>query len=201
VRRPWLPAGVRQRSRELLARTVHIRPGRDLRNPEHVADFLEREVFLVSQHHGGAVLRAKRRQRQVQSAAERFALDGIWSRILDRRLAELRRRIQRNVRRARAAQRVDGGVVRDPEQPARQPARRVERLELLECLDERVLREVFRERAIAPVTDDPGNQTDDRPLIAADDPFERGLRARQRLDDQAGLGDRLEIDRDCPGPL
>jgi hypothetical protein len=83
--------------------------------------------------------------------------------------------------------------VRDPEQPARQPSRRVEGGEVPVGLEEGVLSEIFSGSAIA---DNARDQANDGPLIAPDDLLERGLRPRQRLSDESGLGYRLEIDRD-----
>jgi len=71
--------------------------------------------------------------------------------------------------------------------------RGVERREVPIRLEERVLREIFGESAIAG---DARNQADHRTLIAPDDLLERGLRPGHRLSDESGLGYRLEIDRD-----
>ena len=68
-----------------------------------------------------------------------------------------------------AAQRVDGGVVRDAKQPARQPPRRIERGEVPERLDEGLLRQIFREHAVPRHA---RNQADDRALIATDNLLE-----------------------------
>jgi hypothetical protein len=85
--------------------------------------------------------------------------------------------------------------VRDAEQPARETPRRIERRETAIRLDEGLLRKVLRERAVAC---HPADETDDRPLIPADDLFKGRLRSRKGLGNQAGLADCLEIDRDDP---
>jgi hypothetical protein len=87
--------------------------------------------------------------------------------------------------------------VGDAEEPGRQPPPRVEPGEIAEGLDERVLREILGERRIAG---DAGDEPDDRPLIAADDVLDSGLGTGQRLGDQPGLGDGLEINRYGSGP-
>ena len=92
-----------------------------------------------------------------------------------------------------APHRVDGGVVGDAEQPARQPSRRVERGEAAKGLDERLLCEVLGER---PIAGHAGDEADDRPLIPAHDLLEGRLRAGQGLGDDPGLAYGFQIDRD-----
>jgi hypothetical protein len=94
---------------------------------------------------------------------------------------------------------VDSVVVRNTKQPAGETTVRVERGELEVRLDERVLRKVFRSCAVALVSKDLADQADDRTLIAADDPFERGLRSGEGFSDEPVFGYRLEVDRDGPG--
>jgi hypothetical protein len=55
------------------------------------------------------------------------------------------------------------------------------------------LRELLGERRIAR---HPHEEGEDRTLIAPQDLFERGIRAGQRLRDEPGFRDGLEVDRD-----
>lgn len=82
--------------------------------------------------------------------------------------------------------------MRNPEQPAREPPRGVEGVEIAERLDEGFLREVFGARAVPRHA---GDEADDSGLVMTDDPLERGLRPRERLGDEPGFDDRLEVDR------
>jgi hypothetical protein len=88
--------------------------------------------------------------------------------------------------------------VRDAEQPAGEPAGRVEGRQVPERLDERLLREILGQGGIGR---DPRDEPDDRPLIATDDVLYGGLRAGQRLGNQPGFGDRLEVNRYEFAPL
>jgi len=88
--------------------------------------------------------------------------------------------------------------VGDPEQPAGQPACRVEGGEAAESLDEGFLGQVLRKRAVLR---HPRDEADDRPLIAAHNLLEGRLGAPKRLGDQPGLAYCLEIDRDVGSSL
>ena len=178
---------------------MHVGSRGDLRNAEHGANFIEREAVLVAQHDGGALVRPKQGQRRLQRTTELLTLDRIGPR---RRRRFVRSgggragcRVNRSGRRTRTAHRVDGSVVRDPEEPAGQPSRRVERGEAAEGLDEGLLCEVLGLRAVACHA---RNEADNRPLIAADNLLEGRLRAGQRLDDEPGLAYRFQVNRDGP---
>jgi hypothetical protein len=86
--------------------------------------------------------------------------------------------------------------VGDPKQPTREPTRGVEGRQVAIGLQKRFLGKIFGQRTIA---DDARDERDDRTLITPDDLLECGLRPRQRLRDEPGLGYRLEIDRDVGG--
>lgn len=83
--------------------------------------------------------------------------------------------------------------MRDPEQPAREASRRIERGEVAERPDERFLGEVLGLRQVAR---DARNQADDRPLVAGNELLEGRLRTGERLDDEPGFADRFEVNRD-----
>ena len=88
---------------------------------------------------------------------------------------------------------VDPRVVRDAEEPAREPAIRVEGREVAKRLDEAVLRQVLGQGRVAGQADE---QRQDGPLMPADELLERRLRAAEGLGDEAGLGNGLEIELD-----
>jgi hypothetical protein len=178
---------------------VHVGSRRDLRNAENGANLRERKAVLVAEHDGGALVGPKLGQRGVQRTSELLAFDRIGSSRCGGFARSLGRggvcRVYRLRRRTRAAHRVNGGVVRDPEEPAGEPSRGVERGEAAEGLDEGLLCEVLGERAVARYA---CNQADNRPLVAADNLLEGRLRAGQRLDDEPGLAYRFQINRDGP---
>jgi len=64
-----------------------------------------------------------------------------------------------------APERVDGGVVGDPQNPAGEAARAIEAGETAERLEEYFLCDILGERRIA---DDPADQVEDRPLVSPD---------------------------------
>ena len=72
-----LPAAGRQELSQLLAGTVHERPGRDLRHAKDLPDLLERQAFLVAQHDRYPVLVAQGVEGLVDGAAKRFGFYGI----------------------------------------------------------------------------------------------------------------------------
>ena len=87
---------------------------------------------------------------------------------------------------------IDGDVVRDLEQPARQLELRPIALDVVEHLDEGVLREIFGELAIPNHAED---QREDRSLVAADQFAERGLAPGLREGDDVGVRQIREIER------
>ncbi len=98
----------------------------------------------------------------------------------------------------RAPQCVNGRVVGNSEQPARQTPCGVECREFRVRLDEGLLCKIFGDGVIPLLAQDAEDESDDRALVAPDDSLESGLRPSQGLGNEPGLGDRLEIDRDGP---
>ena len=176
---------------------MHVGSRGGLWNAENIPDLIEREAVLVAQDDGGALVGSKLGQGRLQRATKLLAFDRIGPGRRGRFAGSGREvgRVNRGGLRTRAAHRVDGGVVSDPEQPAGQPPRRIERGEVAEGLDEGFLCQVL---GLRPVPRDTRNQADHRPLIPADDLLEGGLRAAQRLDDEPGLAYCFQIDRDGP---
>jgi hypothetical protein len=83
--------------------------------------------------------------------------------------------------------------VRDPKHPARETARRIERREIPEGLEKRLLRDVFSQRRIA---NDPGDQVVRGTFVPADDLMEGRLRSAQRQRDELRVREALQVDRD-----
>ena len=156
---------------------MHVGSRGGLRNAENGANFIERETALVPQLDCGALVRPKRGQRRLQRTTELMAFDRIRRRRRGRFVRSGGRdvcRLNSGRRWTRAACRVDGGVVRDSEEPAGQPSRRVERGEAAEGFDEGLLCEVLGQRPVARYA---RNQADNRSLIAEDDLLKGRLRA------------------------
>lgn len=173
---------------------MHVAPRGGFWNPEYPADFLERQAFLVAKHDRGPLVGPQPGERLFERAAERPLLDRVGGgkgRDVGRGIAGAECR--RGVGGPGTPERVEARVVRDAKQPARETPRRVERRQAAEGLDERFLREILGERLVAG---QPDEQAEDRPLVAPDDLLERLLGSRQRLGDQPGLDDGLEINRD-----
>jgi hypothetical protein len=177
---------------------VHVRPSRCFGNAEDLADLGERQPFLVAERQRGTLLRPDSGHRSIQGVPQRFLFERIG--IGRRRGVEIAAggRIERDGRNPRSSERVERRVVRDAEQPGGQPPLRVERGKTAERLDEGVLREILGQRGIAGDAED---EPDDRPLIPADDLLDGSLRTGQRLGNQPGLGDSLEINRYGSSPL
>lgn len=197
----WVPTGLREPRRELFARTMNERPGRGLGHSKDVRDVLEGQSFLVAEHDGGSMLRAEGAESLLERAPEGGRLGGIGNGLGRRGIRQrldLSRVVGNDDRSARPANRIDCRVVRDAKEPARKSARAVEGRQVEVSLDESVLCQVFRGRAIAPLAKDFADQADDRPLIPAHNPFECGLRSSKGFSDEPVLGDRLEVDRDGP---
>ena len=170
---------------------MNVRSRGDLWHAEDRADFVEGQSVFVAQDNRGALIGPKRVERGLERMPELLAFDRIgW---LVRRVTRRRYGLDGNLRRARTPHRVDGGVVRDSEEPARQPSRRVECGEAAKGLDERLLREVLGE---GPIPGHAVDEADDRPLVAAHDLLESRLRAGKGLGDDPGLAYRFQIDRD-----
>jgi hypothetical protein len=193
----WSPSGCGQQPCELLPRAVDVGSGGRLRDPENDANFIEREALLVAQHDGGALVRSQLGQRRLERPTELIPFDGIGSRRrgwFGRFGARWDAAVFAEVRwSTRAPHRVDGGVVRDSKEPAGQTPCRVERGKAAEGLDEGFLCQVFGECEIAGHA---RQESDDRPLIAADDLLEGGLRSGQRLGHEPGFANGFQVNRD-----
>src|SRR5829696_6050876 len=72
-----VPPRLREASGKLFSAPMHVGPSRAFRNPEDVADVVESQPFLVSQHDGGAILGPKCVQGPVERSAECSAFDRI----------------------------------------------------------------------------------------------------------------------------
>lgn len=195
----WSPSGICQPAGERFARPVNVTACGRFRNAQHVPDLLERESFLVPEGNRRPLVRTERRDRRLQRAVERRALDGIRRhgrrRFEPRARIRIRRGVERDRRNPATPHRVDRGVVRDAKNPGRQSSGRIEGGEAAEGFDERVLGKILRKR---PVAREANEQRQDRTLVAADDLLECRLRAPKRLSDQPRLSYAVEIDLDRP---
>ena len=103
--------------------------------------------------------------------------------------------IERNGPDTPPTQRIDRGVMRDPQDPGGQAPAHVERGETADGFDEGFLGEILRQRAIAGQANE---QRQDRALVTTDDLLDRRLRAAKRLGYQPCLGNAIRIDQDRP---
>jgi hypothetical protein len=194
-----LPSGGGQQARQLFARPVNVASSGDLRNAENLSDFLEREPFFISQYDRLALVGPERGHGVLERASQCLLLDGIRHRG-SRRFRCLRGTAARpgiggNDPNAPAPHGIDADVVRDAENPRRQPSRRVECCEVAKGFDECLLSEIFCEGCIAGQSDE---QRYNRTLVPAHNLFERRLRAAERLRYEPRLGDTIDIDPDEP---
>src|SRR6185295_14261235 len=150
----------------------------------HLGDLLVRQALAEAQEQHLPVVGTQGAQPAVESPGEVVAVDARLGRLgalvgEHRREAPLvlaaafeRYRVER-----RPAQVVEGRVVGDLEQPAREAAGRVEGVEPAKGLQEDLLSDVLGRRGIAHHAHD---QAEDRALVAHDEVVERPLRAGER---------------------
>jgi hypothetical protein len=131
------------------------------RDLEHFGDFFVRQSFLVAEDDRCAPFGTKRAERLVDRTAQRGGLDLVGN---GRRKRLGNVHIDDRIS-APAAHGIEGGVVRDSEDPTGKAARRIESGETAERLDEGVLRNVFGQCRIAY---DSRNQVEDGAFVTAD---------------------------------
>lgn len=141
--------------------------------PRDVGDLAVRQSLLAAQQQDRAIARLQAGQRTVDRPTHLGDLRATrWRRLVDRRLEDLpclltvaRRRFERDRRGASAAQVVDGPMMRNAQQPAREPPAGLISVEPGERTDEDLLRQVFGQGWIA---DHPLDHRENFPLVTLD---------------------------------
>lgn len=144
-----LPSGDREQARQLFACPVNVASCGDLRNSEHLSDFLEREPFFIPQNDRLTLVGPERGHGALQRALKCISLDWIRRRgsrgFRCVRALTARRSIDGNDVNPPAPHGIDADIVGDAENPRRQASRCVECGKVAKSLNERLLSEIFRE--------------------------------------------------------
>lgn len=158
---------------------------------EQLTDLAVLPLFQVVQQHDLALMFRQRLHRGREPRPQGGTL-GVPSRI------RVARRLQRPLERCRGshpllAQGAERAVPHDPQQPGTEAMRLGQRVELLQCGDERVLTDVVRVGRVEQHTERNRVRSTQVP---ADEVFERGFVARTGSSDQSGVDfcHRLHID-------